>query len=121
MNRTQNKLAEALRALLAEVNALGWGDSLETADVDGALAEHDGGARRKVCFATGGPNPFKGAPRGAALIELTQRGRDSFAVRYGLQVKTGLDYAAAALELGACIMHAAACDGLLDNRERGSA
>lgn len=73
--------------------------------------------KRPACFATGGPNPFTGAPRGSSLIELRQQGRDRFSVRYGLQLKTGLSYADAAAELGACIMHSLACDGLLDNRE----
>ncbi len=75
--------------------------------------------KNALCFATGGANPFKDAPRGSQLIELRQQGRDRFSVRYGLQLKTGLDYSAGAHELGACIMHAAACDGLLDNREKG--
>lgn len=72
-----------------------------------------------LCFATGGANPFKDAPPGSQLIELRQHGRDRFSVRYGMQIKKGLDYSAAALELGACIMHDAACDGILDNRENG--
>jgi hypothetical protein len=38
-----------------------------------------------------------------------------FKVTYGLQIKDGLSYEKAALELGACIMHAAACNGKLDN------
>jgi hypothetical protein len=72
-----------------------------------------------LCFATGGPNFFKGAPAGSQVIELRQRGRNNFTVRYGLQVKSGLDYAQAAAELGACIMHLAACNSTLDNREKG--
>jgi hypothetical protein len=54
-------------------------------------------------------------------IELTQNGFDSFTVRYGKQVKSSLDYARAAAELGSCIMHALACDGKLDNRTRTEA
>jgi len=54
-------------------------------------------------------------------VRLLQTGVDRFTVEYGLQVKSGLNYAAAATELGACIMHALACDGKLDNRERGEA
>lgn len=54
--------------------------------------------------------------RGAWPIRLTQTGIDRFTVTYGLQVKKGLSYTEAALELGACLMHAAACDGVLDNR-----
>ncbi len=52
-------------------------------------------------------------------IELLQQGKDRFTVRYGKQVKKELNYAEAAAEYGACIMHALACDGLLDNRQRG--
>ncbi len=65
----------------------------------------------------GAVNPFEGAPKGAHLIELRQQARDRFSVRYGLQFKAGMDYATAAAELGGCIMHAAACDGLLENGE----
>ena len=75
--------------------------------------------KNTICFSVGGRNPFKGAPRGSSMIELRQQGRDRFSVRYGLQLKTGLDYTGAALELGECIMHMQACDGMLDNRELG--
>lgn len=54
-------------------------------------------------------------------VTLSQEDFDSFTVQYGKQVKTGLNYADAASELGACIMHALACDGHLDNRERPEA
>ena len=73
--------------------------------------------KNKLCFAVGGANPYKEAPRGSMLIELRQQGRDVFSVRYGLQLKTRLGYSTAARELGECIMHAAACDGLLDNSD----
>lgn len=72
----------------------------------------------KTVFTTGGANPYDGATT-ADLITLTQSGRDNFAVTYGLQVKARLTYAEAAKELGACIMHDCACDGLLDNRAKG--
>lgn len=49
-------------------------------------------------------------------VKLEQRGRDSFRVTYGLQVKDHLDYASAELELGLCLMHSLACAGHLDNR-----
>lgn len=52
-------------------------------------------------------------------IKLEQTGIDSFTVTYGLQVKRKLTYGQAATELGSCIMHKLACDGLLDNREKG--
>lgn len=71
--------------------------------------------RNILCFATGGPNPFNATdmPRDAQLIELRQQGDDTFTVRYGLQLRRNLNYSQAAAELGSCIMHAAACDGLL--------
>lgn len=75
--------------------------------------------KNTLCFSTGGPNPYKAAPHGSQFIELRQQGRDRFSVRYGLQLKTEMSYAAACSELGACIMHAAACEGLLDNRMPG--
>ena len=50
-------------------------------------------------------------------IRLEQQGVDRFTVVYGLQVKKDLTYADAASELGACIMHALACEGRLDNSE----
>lgn len=75
--------------------------------------------KNSLCFATGGPNPFKDAPRGSQMIELRQQGRNRFSVRYGLALYGHLDYGEAAAELGRCIMHAAACDGKLDNREPG--
>lgn len=75
--------------------------------------------KNSLCFATGGKNPFKDAPRGSQMIELHQQGRNRFSVRYGLQLKTGLDYAQAATELGECIMHLQACNSELDNREPG--
>lgn len=73
-----------------------------------------------VCFATGGKNSFNGA-KSEQLIELQQTGIDRFTVVYGLQVKTGLDYSKAALELGACIMHLQSCNGEIDNRTRSEA
>ena len=41
-----------------------------------------------------------------------------YVVAYGRQLKKGLTYDQAALELGAAIMHALACDGqLVDNKD----
>jgi hypothetical protein len=48
-------------------------------------------------------------------IHLIQTGANAFTVIYFLQVTTGLDYSSAAMELGSCIMHQAACNSLLDN------
>lgn len=53
------------------------------------------------------------------LVTLQQRGKDNFAVRYGKQVDAGLTYGEACSKLGQALMHQAACDGKLDNRERG--
>lgn len=52
-------------------------------------------------------------------VRLYQNGRDRFTVQYGLQVREGLDYTRAAAEFGSCLMHALACNGLLDNRRKG--
>lgn len=41
-----------------------------------------------------------------------------YVVAYGRQLKKGLTYDQAALELGAAIMHALACDGRLDNEDK---
>lgn len=51
-------------------------------------------------------------------VTLQQRGKDNFAVRYGKQVRADLTYEQAATAYGGALMHQAACDGLLDNRER---
>lgn len=68
-----------------------------------------------LCFATGATKGRDGSL--VSTIELRQQGRNRFSVRYGLQLKTGLSYAKAARELGECIMHMQACEGLLDNEE----
>lgn len=52
-------------------------------------------------------------------VRLDQRGRDNFRVVYGKQIYDHLTYGQAALKLGASIMHALACQGKLDNREKG--
>jgi hypothetical protein len=54
-------------------------------------------------------------------LRLIQTDFDKFTVEYGKQATKGLDYTRAATELGACIMHALACDGHLDNRTRSEA
>lgn len=48
-------------------------------------------------------------------VELWQRADKSFRVKYGLCVKDKMTYAEAAVELGTCVMHAAACQNQLDN------
>lgn len=54
-----------------------------------------------------------------ADVSLLQTGRDRFTVVYGKSVKAQLPYAGAAMEFGAVLMHHLACEGKLDNRERG--
>jgi len=52
---------------------------------------------------------------GAWPVKLEQFANGKFRVTYGLQVNSGLSYSQAAMELGACLMHSAACEGDLDN------
>lgn len=52
-------------------------------------------------------------------IKLVQQGR-SFAVVYGKQVTTGLDYSHACTQLGAAIMHRAVCEGAFEVEEDSS-
>lgn len=56
-------------------------------------------------------------PDAAYPIKLEQHEdtRKLFRVTYGKQVKDRLCYGDAATELGACIMHALACESRLDN------
>jgi len=54
-------------------------------------------------------------------IRLYQTGFDEFTVQYGKQIRAGLSYFAASKELGACLMHYAACDGKLDSRDASEA
>lgn len=54
-------------------------------------------------------------------ISLSQQGPDNFTVVYGKQIRRNLSYAQAAVEYGACVMHALACMGRLDNRTRAEA
>ena len=70
--------------------------------------------------ATYGPHNTFGA-RAGMLIELWQAGPDNFAVFYGASERRNLNYAEAASELGACIMHHEACNGELDNRSKTEA
>jgi len=61
---------------------------------------------QRICFDLANPTQWP--------IKLIQTGRDRFVVIYGLQRFEGLDYAEAAAKLGQSIMHAQACEGLLD-------
>lgn len=62
---------------------------------------------------------FDHGPGAASGVKVEQTGVDRFTVTYGLQIRRGLNYTQAAHEFGECVFHALACDGLLDNRERG--
>jgi hypothetical protein len=68
---------------------------------------------KKICAAWG--DPIFDLP---ATVVMTQQGIDRFTVHYGKQVDSSLDYAEAAFKFGCAVMHAAACNGHLDNRER---
>ena len=68
----------------------------------------------KLCY------EMKGGPFTRIALEQSTNPRkiaadESFRVTYGMQVKNELSYNEAASELGACIMHRAACEGLLNN------
>ena len=52
-------------------------------------------------------------------IELIQHKRNKFSLIYGQQVTADLTYTQAAVELGACLMHALALEGKLDNSQPG--
>jgi hypothetical protein len=52
---------------------------------------------------------------------LTQQGKDKFTVTYGKQVDRGLTYPEACYKLGQAQMHWLACQGKLDNRQKGEA
>jgi len=71
-----------------------------------------------VVFAWG---PRSGLSGGMPIVTMTQHGPDSFTVRYGAQTDKRLTYAKACEELGASILHALACDGLIDNRTKAEA
>ena len=65
------------------------------------------------------PKPHRGkciASYEDGIIELwrTTSNPNSFAVVYGLQMESGLNYNQAALEIGRAILHVAQCEGKLD-------
>lgn len=71
----------------------------------------------KTVFEFGGPNIFKIA-KNKHMIQVDQSAGDSFIVSYGLQRKTGLDYAQAAKELGECIFHYLVCESIIEDTEQ---
>jgi len=52
---------------------------------------------------------------GTLAITLEQRSDLTFRVTYGREVTDNLNYSRAAAVLGSCIMHALACEDVLDN------
>lgn len=60
----------------------------------------------RKCFKIGGGPTYQ--------ISLAQQGPNLFTVTYGKQVHYGLTYREAAVEIGECIMHSLACEGLVD-------
>lgn len=53
---------------------------------------------------------------GQYTVEVYQRDKDTFAVKYGEQVKAGLSREEAITEFGECCFHAAACNDLFETR-----
>lgn len=84
------------------------GSDLRCAEVN---VRHASATLGRICWQTG-----KGELYGR--IELYQRGVDRFAVAYGVQVER-VNYHDACAKLGQAIMHALACDSIIDNREPG--
>lgn len=77
--------------------------------------------KHKLCFSVDAMRlpTVDGRDASRWLIQLSQTGIDRFTVRYGAQSDDNLTYGGAAAKLGQAIMHALACEGKLDNRERG--
>ena len=67
--------------------------------------------KASAVFTYGGTNSLD--PKAPAWIAMVQTGRNKFTVIYGLQVKSELNYAQAASELGECIMHHLACESII--------
>jgi hypothetical protein len=58
------------------------------------------------------------APDGQYTVALFQhKSRKRYAVAYGLQYESGLDYVQAAKDYGLCLMHALCCAGELECEE----
>lgn len=128
----QTKMAYAMRAALPQIRHLR--QALENSgrviaardhkmvenEISAVLAEYAAqtAVPANVVFAWGERSALSD---GLPLVTMTQQGPDSFTVRYGMQVRARLDYASACTELGAAIMHALACDSLIDNRTKAEA
>lgn len=70
----------------------------------------------KTAFQFGGKNEYIGV-KANSLIQLDQFESNGkrFRVTYGSYVSEQLTYAEACKELGECLMHHLACEGLIDN------
>lgn len=130
-----NRLADALRALLAHVEsadvqatpgggvgafAYGRTEYQQVTDARETLAGFDAlqTLPSNVVFAWGERSALSD---GLPLVTMTQQGPDSFTVRYGKQVNARLNYGRACAELGAAVLHALACDSIIDNRTKAEA
>lgn len=58
---------------------------------------------------------FDDVPFGVSLWQHKTRKNSSFAVQYGCQIDVRLTYSEACAKLGQALLHAAACDSLIDN------
>lgn len=83
----------------------GPSDMKAAADI---LANHGEPLPNGVCFLIN----INGYP-----VTLRQGKKRRFSVAYGADIRRGLNYAQAAENLGYCIMHALACESLIDNGE----
>ncbi len=134
---TEKKLADALRSLAnfaanvptdAQLDAVmengetgrhAWARANEVLSAhDKAEEKREAETKAGIVFAWGERSNLSA---GMPIVTMTQQGPDSFTVRYGMQQRKRLTYGRACEELGAAILHALACDGLIDNRTKAEA
>lgn len=58
---------------------------------------------------------FKTVIAGYEIKMSKDKHRDIFTVQYGSDIRSKLNYTQAAQELGECIMHALACEGVMES------
>lgn len=58
---------------------------------------------------------FKTVIAGYEIKMCKDKRKDIFTVKYGSDVRSKLNYTQAAQELGECIMHALACEGVVES------
>lgn len=58
---------------------------------------------------------FKTVIAGYEIRMSKDKRKDIFTVQYGKDVRSKLNYTQAAQELGECIMHALACEGVMES------